>query len=699
MAQNIGPKIGIQGEGEFQKQIKDINASLKTMGAEMGKVTSAFAGQEKSEQQLAAQNEVLNRRMDALSQKADLQRQRLEELRADGVDPTSQKYQQLLGDLYKTETQMNKTEAEIKENQSAMDNLGKETAETGDEMKTAGEKSSTFGDVLKANLLSEAIIGGMKALADGAKKLGEAILGAAKAADEMATLSKQTGIATSDLQKFQYASESIDVPLETLTGSMTKLTRTMDSARDGSSKAQAAFAALGIEVTNQDGTLRDRNEVFTEAINALGKVEDATNRDAMAMDIFGKSAQDLNPLILGGADALAELGAHAEEAGLILSDDMLGNLAGVNDSVDRLKQTASLAGQQFLAGFAAPISEAVDKVTGYVEKLLAAFKTGGMAELGKTVGEIATEVMQQLTDMLPGLAEFAVTAVLTLAEGLLNSLPSIVDSALALVQTLLTTLTEQLPDLIPVAVDAVLTIVRSLTDPDTLTNLIDAALVLILALVDGITDALPEIVAAAPEIIYNLVKGIINALPQILEAAGQIILSLLKGIGNAFAALFNAGKDVVKRIWDGIKASFRSMVEIGGQLIKGLWQGIKNMGAWIWEQIKGFFNGIVGGIKSFLGIKSPSRVFAGIGKNMALGLGDGFTSAMATVERDMMGAIPTSVPAMTGAVGMGAVNYGGGVAGAGQIVIPVSVDGVELVRVLYPRFIDEGGRRGEAMVS
>lgn len=676
MADTIGPKIGIQGEAEFKREIASINTQLKTMGAEMNKVTSEFIGNEKSVEALTAKNKVLGERFDELSKKADLQRQRLKEMDEQGVDPSSTAYQKLLTELYKTETEMNKTSAEIQKNSTDMDNLGKETEETAESMDKGGESAKRFGDNLKANLISEAVIAGVKALGDGIKKLGGAILDAASSADNLQTLATTSGIAAEDLQKFQYAAGTIDVSVDTLTGSMSKLTKNMSSAASGSGAAADAFKKLGVQVTNDDGSFRDRNEVFQETIAALGQITDATERDTVAMSVFGKSAQELNPLIMGGAEALEALGTHAEEAGLILSGDALTSLATLNDRFDVMKQTFSMVGQQFLAQFAGPITEAIDKVIEYAERLMAAFKEGGVAELADTVGDIANEIADTVTSFLPKAAEFVTELWLKLNEGFLSMLPNLVAAAIEIVTTLANSLASALPELIPVAVDAILTIVDTLTDPDSIGELVDASIAIMLALTNGLIDALPRLLEKAPEIISNLVVALIDNVPKLLGAAWEVVTTLVKGVIDAMPQILN----------------------IGAEIVNGVWNGISEKIAWFKDKVTGFFSGIVGGVKDALGIASPSKVFAGIGDNMALGLGVGFDRTMDKVERDMMSSLPIpSVDVGTvGATGM----TGGMTSGmVEEITIPVTVGGAELARVLYRHIVGEGQRIGPAAIA
>ena len=272
---NIGPKIGLDGEKEFKQQINASNAALKTMGTEMAKVTSAFIGNENSSKALRATNKQLTAQFEELSNKADIQRKRLEELDKAGVDPTSASYQKLVQDLNKTEAEMNKTAAEIDKNNEKLKNHGK----------TAEEAHAKHAEAAKK--AAAAIAGVTAAVAGVAAGLVKMTLGAAEAAYELNTLSLKTGISTEELQKLQYAAGTVDVSVETVAGAMGKLTKNMASAAGGSKSAQAAFEKLGVSVTNSDGSFRDRNQVFNEAIAALGQMTDETERDAAAMAIFG----------------------------------------------------------------------------------------------------------------------------------------------------------------------------------------------------------------------------------------------------------------------------------------------------------------------------------------------------------------------------------------------------------------------------
>lgn len=159
--------------------------------------------------------------------------------------------------------------------------------------------------------------------------IGTAAVGAGKAlvdmsvnsaayADEILTASTVTGMSTDSLQAYKYAAELVDVSLDTLTGSMARNVRSMSSVRKGTGEIADAYRRLGVSITDANGNLRDSEAVYWETIDALGKVSNETERDALAMQIFGKSAQELNPLIAQGSAGIAELTEEAKRMGAVM---------------------------------------------------------------------------------------------------------------------------------------------------------------------------------------------------------------------------------------------------------------------------------------------------------------------------------------------------------------------------------------------
>ena len=173
--------------------------------------------------------------------------------------------------------------------------------------------------------------------------LAKTTIATAEYADEVLTMSKTTGLATDTLQEFMYASDFIDVSVDTMTSSMSKMIRSMDSARDGSREAAQAFSKLHVSWRDGTGQLKNSEQMFYEVIDALGAMKNETERDAIAMQIFGKSARELNPLIEAGSKELKRLGEEAHTVGAVMGDDTLDKFNNLKDAMDKFsKQTEAL---------------------------------------------------------------------------------------------------------------------------------------------------------------------------------------------------------------------------------------------------------------------------------------------------------------------------------------------------------------------
>lgn len=142
-------------------------------------------------------------------------------------------------------------------------------------------------------------------------------------------------------------------------------------------------------------------------------------------------------------------------------------------------------------------------------------------------------------------------------------------------------------------------------------------------IVGKIGDMLPMILDVIREVLPMLGTVLVEALPMLLESLTEI------------------GGELVTTLVDALKENWPAIKEAGLDLVKGLWQGIKDAGAWLWDKLSGWASDIIGDIKGFFGIQSPSKVFAGIGGYLAEGLGQGFDKEMDAVSRQMREAVPT----------------------------------------------------------
>ena len=214
-----------------------------------------------------------------------------------------------------------------------------------------------------------AIVAGTTAVATGLSAL---TLKSALAADDLNTLAKQSGFSTADIQKWQYASDLIDVSIDDIVKSAAKMKKNMIST---SKTTIAAWNQLGIKVKDSNGHLRNSTTVFYETLTALSKVQNETERDTLAMTLFGKSADSLAGIVDDGGAALQELAGKAEKAGVILSQDTLDSANALNDKVDTLKATVKGFAGKVGSELAGRASKALDVVGSHFSK---AFNTSPM---------------------------------------------------------------------------------------------------------------------------------------------------------------------------------------------------------------------------------------------------------------------------------------------------------------------------------
>lgn len=401
---DIGPKIGIDGEREFRRQIGQINTDLKTLASETKLVTSAFAGNEQSTEALTEKNAVLSNSLDKLNEKLRLQSQELAKLQS-AYGEQDKRTQAAYQAYNKTKTQINEVTAAINKNAQQMQYNDSILGKLGVNIESVGQKlglsttatnklTAAFGEGAAEAAVFVAVV---VKLASELVKLSDA---ATKHGDEVSTLATKYNMTSQTVQKLQYMAELTDTSFETVSGSLSKLTRNMNSARDGTGAAAEAFAALGVSVTNSDGSLRSANDVFAEAIDALGNVGNETERDALAMQIFGKSAMELNPLIAQGSENLKALADEAANSGYVMSDKMISVLQRGDDATQRLdksmeglKNTIGAGATPIVAGWKMILAEAADNMAVFIQKL-----AGMREEADDTTGAIngTTEAVQGL---------------------------------------------------------------------------------------------------------------------------------------------------------------------------------------------------------------------------------------------------------------------------------------------------------------
>ena len=426
----VSARVEIDGEREYKAALSDLNNGNRVLASEMRKLQAEYKGNAESTEYLTKRGEVLERQLLLQKDKVETLRQALNNA-AQQYGEADRRTQAWAVKLNNAEAAQYNLEHAIEENNEALktndDQLKAENESLVSVGDTVDQVAEKFG-VRLPNGLKKALdnmqgfsagtvlamttaAAGVAALAKTVSELHDITKQAAADVDEILTESMTTGLSTRTIQQLKYAENLIDVSYSTITGTLTRLTRNMDQARDGNEAMAASFASLGVAI--QDGTtgqLRDVESVFYEIIDALGQIENPTERDAAAMELLGKSAQELNPLILQGSSALKDYAAEAEAAGYVLDESQLKKLGEVDDAYQQLELQIDATKKELAVQFA-PASKAAMETFANVTK--AAGDT--LARSGLVEG--LADILASLTGLLEPLAEL-----LGITPGLTNEL-------------------------------------------------------------------------------------------------------------------------------------------------------------------------------------------------------------------------------------------------------------------------------------
>ena len=311
-------ELGADTNG-ISKALGSLNSEIKDTSKQLKDVEKLLKLDPKNTELLRQKQELLNKALDTSKTKVG----ELEKAQAELGERTE-----------KNASQYDAIEREIIACKQEQANWQKELDEMQPKVKTLKDTLSDISEATgkaaeKTKVLSAAAAGA------GAALLGNAMKSAA-AADDLATLAAQTGLTVEEIQKMQYASNLVDVSTDDMIGSLKKLTSQMSKDAD-------VFDTLGVSIYDSNGEMRNATDVWYEALGALSKIENETERDALSMELFGKNASSLTGIIDDGGEAMKALGQEAEDLGLIMSGDAVNSAVEFNNQMDLMKQRTSMA--------------------------------------------------------------------------------------------------------------------------------------------------------------------------------------------------------------------------------------------------------------------------------------------------------------------------------------------------------------------
>ena len=420
---SIKTRFEFDNEREYKQAISEINSELRVLDSQMKLVSATYADNDRSIDALAASGRVLEQQLESQREKVDALRAALAFAteNSDGNSRSVNNWQVSLNkaeaELIKLQRALDDNNAELQAQMEALENAESGTEDYSQQLEGSTDTSTGFGDAveelagklgislpdgvskslnslggLDAGVLAS--IGGFAALvaaiAEVEQKLISLTQEQAAAAGEIQDLAMQTSLSTETIQEYQYASELIGVSFDTLVGAHTRMIRSMSDAQSGTESAVETWRKLGVSIVDTNGNLRDSEAVFMEVMEALGNVENATERDAIAMEVFGRSAQDLNPLIVQGTDAFRDLCDEAHEVGRVLTDVELEALAQVDDALLRHNESIE-AGKNAIALEFAPALQAFYESSGNgLRQLSEGFANSGLVSVFGSLLELVS---------------------------------------------------------------------------------------------------------------------------------------------------------------------------------------------------------------------------------------------------------------------------------------------------------------------
>ena len=505
--------------------------------------------------------------------------------------------------------------------ESAANGTDDAVADVGDAAKKSGEKAEKASGgwtVLKgtlADLAASAIKTAASAISDTAQEM---ITGAAEYGDTIDKMSQKMGMSSDAYQEWDFVLQHCGASIESLKPAMKTLATAAENGSD-------AFAKLGLSQEQIAGMSQE--QLFDATIAGLQNVTDETQRTYLAGQLLGKGATELGPLLNTSADDVADMRAQVHDLGGVMGSDAVKAAAAYQDSLQNMQYAFSGLKNNISGELLPTLTLIMDGIT----KML----TGGGDEVAAAVGDLVVSLSGQLTAQAPRMMSVALTFVAALVTGLLSALPDLTGAAVDLVGSLLLGFAEQLPNIIVSAATAVQGIADKLTAPESITLLVQADVQILLALAQGLVGALPELIDTIPIIITNLVDAILASLPEIVEAGLQIIIALASGIITNSGHFLAVVPKLIVALVHAFGSYVSSVAGIGKAIVDGIRKGITEQWQRLKADVSNLFTGLVDWIKKLLGIHSPSTVFAGIGTNMAKGIGAGWQDTIGDINKDI----------------------------------------------------------------
>lgn len=627
MATNIGPKIGVDGEKEYRQQISQIIQQSKTLASEMKLVSASFTAATSAEDKNAKTAAVLNKQIAT-------QREYIK-LLADQAGKVAGVYGANSVQAQKYEEQLNKARAKLLEMQHALQDTEHGVEDLGNEMDSGGDKAISFGDVLKANILSELVVDGLKKMADAVKDFASGMIDAAAEVKATNAQFAQTfgDLASSATKELNTIGDAAGILPSRLKSAYTQLyayakSSGMNSAAALKFATEATYAAADA-AAYYDRSLEEATEqvlAYTKGNYAndaaLGFASTEATRNAQAMQSLGKEYKDLD--VTAGETTqvlLDQIVASQKLSGAY------GQASREMDGWENVTGNAKEAWKQFKAAVGEPFLEAITPVLQDITTEFVAWtESVDWESFSATIASFVSSILEN--------GEYIVSLIAGIGTGFITwNVASLINSAVKSINAF------RAANEGATVAQAALNLVMN-ANPIGLIITLAAGLVTAIVTLWNTNEDFRNGVIEIWTSIKDWIAGAVESIVSWFTTAGENIRSFFTNVGTAVS---DKARDIARAVRDGVQSAIDWLrelpgraISLGSNIVKGIFNGIQNAGAWLYNKLRGWVSNVLGWVKRLFGIHSPSKVFADeIGKFIPPGITVGVKDAMPRALRDM----------------------------------------------------------------
>ena len=609
MAVNIGPKIGIEGYSEYRKQLDNIIQQAKTLDTEMKAVTASFSKNTSEQEKNARQSEVL--------QKQIAKQEELVAKLAKGVADSAKEYGETATETEKWKQSLNKAQAELNGMKTRLSDMDGGLEDVNEEMEKGEKNSSSFANSLKTELLSQAIISGVKALANAMAEVGRAAVNFGKeVVNSYAEFEQlQGGVqklfgeenVVSVMRNAQEAFKTAGLSANEYMETVTSFSASLISSLGGDTKAAVDVADRALrDMSDNASTFGADMESIQNAYKGFAKGQ-FNMLDNLQLGYQGTQAE-MERLIKDASkmtDIQKELGVTVDASSMSFSNII--NAISVMQSKMQIAGTTQNEAASTISGsitmlqkswqnFVTMLGSDTDSIGNMFGNVVDSLQLV-MQNIAPVIENIAFQiplVFEKALEMAPSILEFGKNIITNLVSGIKEYMPKLKEQAKAMLDSVSDGIKKNLPQMIKSGLESLLSFSQGFHD--NVSKLVDRGLEMIKTIARGIIQAIPDLIKTVPQIIINFADTINDNMPKILQTGVQLLGELIAGLLKAIPTLIANLPKIIEAIVKTIMAF--NWLDLGAKVITGIGNGIKGMAGQLKQFVTNGFSGAIEYLKN-----------------------------------------------------------------------------------------------------